>query len=132
MTAPTALITRRGDTFHKRVTLTVTDPDTEEEEAYDLTDCTLWFTVKVHSNDADDDAVIAAYWEEGGNSSQITVADPTAGVIEVTVTADEMDDFAVGRYYWDLQLLDAGLEVTTIDDGTFDVVRDITRRVTVG
>lgn len=140
----TALIATRGDTFRKRITLTVPvlDEETGEpvldedgnptEEPYDLTDCILWFTVKLHKNDDDDDAVIAAYWEDEWLSSLIAVDDPTTGIMTVLVPKETMKDIAMGRYYYDVQLLDAAEDNTTIHRGTFDVDWDITRRTTVG
>jgi len=72
--------------------------------AIDITDWTLYFTLKANMNDKDNDAVI---------DKKITIhSDPTNGESLITFTASEMD--RVGTYYYSVDYKD--------DEGNEDVL----------
>lgn len=126
----TALDVTRGDTL--RYTVTLTDPDIPANP-YNLSGCTLWWTLKEDRDrkDADDsDAIAALYWVSGGGASGIVVATPADGEPVITMTPTQTDGLDQDLYYWDLQLTDSAGDTWTSDSGTLKVRQDITRRRT--
>lgn len=118
----------RGDTIVR--TATITQPD---GTAYDLTGCTVWFTVKEVTDRAanDDEALALLYWISGGASNGIAVSAPATGVVTVTIPASTTATLSPGRAYrYDLQIEDPLNAVATPDRGTLIVTRDVTLRVT--
>lgn len=89
--------------------------------AYDLTDCTIYFTVKDSENDPDADALI---------SKDVTVhTNPTGGLSAIVLSSTDTN-IAPGSYYYDIQLKTASDLIFTVTKGLFIVSADITRRVT--
>lgn len=114
------LTAKRGDDVQWTAALTVDDA------AYDLSGCTLWWRLKRNAGDADDDALVTAYWVDGGASDGITVDAPAAGVVEIRVPAADAAGWGVGvTYRWGLRLLDAAGAIVEISAGTLAVQRDI-------
>jgi hypothetical protein len=117
-----------GDTFTYEVTVrepsdVVGLPGDQYGEPYDLTSCTLFFAVK---REIQDTAYVASlYWEDGGDSEGITVADPTTGEAVVELTPAETAVFDQWAHKWDLQLRNAGGKVRTIDSGSLIVLRQV-------
>jgi hypothetical protein len=124
----TVLNMTRGDTFTYTVTL--------GSPALNLTNCTLWFTIKPAINlatDANDaSALVANYWASSGGSAGITVATPSSGVAVITVAPAVTTLFDARRsYVWDVQMQTAAGAIQTIDSGSINVVDDVTRRTSV-
>lgn len=120
------LTTVRGDTF--TYTATITD---ETGAASDLTDCTVWVTIKAQPGDTDDNAIARAYWVSGGASSGITVSTPASGQFTVSFAASATTNWvADGQYFYDVQLKNLANAIRTVDRGTVLVQGDITRRTT--
>lgn len=118
----------RGDTF--RTTATIL---TAAGTAFDLTGCTVWFTVKAGADVSADDstALVRLYWVSGGASSGIAVTTPTLGVAVVTLSPAQMTPLnQYGGYRYDLQVKDSNGDVTTVDSGKLIATNDITLRLT--
>lgn len=120
----TTLILRPGDDF--TYTASVTD---EDEEPFDLTGCTLWFTVKRRLSDADEDAMAALYWTSE-DADGITVSDEASGVAEIAIDADATAEFTQAAHRWDLQIEDTGPKKRTVDSGILVVMPAVTMRTT--
>lgn len=105
----------RGDD----VTLTLTFTD-KNGVIIDLTNSTVFFTVKRKVSDTDANALI---------SKTITsFAAPTTGVCTVSLT-DTDTNLSSGVYYYDVQLVDATGLVSSIEKDKFVVIKDITTRI---
>ena len=114
----------KGDTMEETATLTAAGA------AYNLTGCTLWWTLKRDVSADDTDALIKLYWVSGGASDGITVATPANGQALVTLTPAQTDALGAATYQWDLQLKDGANRVFTVDSGQLVVKPDVTRRST--
>lgn len=57
---------------------------------------------------------------------EITLSDPTNGVITVALTGPQAD-MTPGIYYYDLEWVDGGSFIRTIMRGTWEVAQDITK-----
>lgn len=114
-----------GDTF--QYTATITD---DAGDAYDLLDCTLWFTVKRRKGDTDANATAKLYWVSGGASAGITVDDPATGEATVELTPAQTDDFVQAAYHYDLQVEDQDGDFFTIDQGVIVAQPGVTTRIT--
>ena len=100
----------------------------------------LWFTVKAADTQADTAAIIqieetaGLVYLNGADASaraangDITVDDAVAGDITVTLDEVETDDLVPDTLTYDVQVLDSG-DVTTLTQGTVNIVADITRAV---
>lgn len=110
------LTARRGDTT------TITVVYTLNGVAVDLTDATVFFTVKptLPTDDSDDSAAIIT-------ETVTSHSDPTAGTTIIELSAAQMTVNA-GNYHYDIQVKDSDDNITTIDVGTFKVLPDVTRR----
>lgn len=114
-----------GDDFSYTATLT-----DDEDEAYSLNGCTLWFTVKKRLSDADADAVAKAYWVSGGGSSNMTVYSPVDGEFTVRFTPAVTVLFTKQTHVWDLQAKDTDGIVSTIAQGSVVIMPGVTTRTT--
>lgn len=128
MTTTADLTIVRGDTYVRELAILAANG-----AAYDLTGATVWVTVKPRGDTAADDAgaVASLYWVFGGASSGIAVADPTTGVLTVTIPAAATAGMTAGErlYRYDVQVSKAGAVATPIT-GTITVLRDTTIRTT--
>ena len=107
---------RRGDT--KPITLKFKDKD---GNPVDITGATIWFTVKKSPADDDSLAVI---------QKEITThINPTGGISSFTIEHLDTNNLELISYYYDIQLVDAGGNVTTVIYGKFKLLPDITRSV---
>ena len=110
-------VTRRDD---KTFTFYFYD---ENDDVIDLTDCTLFTTVKQNKSDLDANAKIL---------TTLTIEDPaTLGKATWTlVPADTL--YLSGQYYWDVQLKSASGLITTVINDFFVVEVDVTVRTDNG
>jgi hypothetical protein len=101
----------------------------------------LWFTVKTNRANTDAQSIIQIEESAGllyingavatvaGNGS-ITVTDAVAGNITVALDEAETDDLEpTGRLYYDVQVLTAAGNVTTLSSDLCRVIADVTRVV---
>lgn len=96
--------------------LTFTDVD---GNVINLTNCTVFFTVKRNKTDADANAVI---------SKEITeFEEPTTGIALLQLASSETN-IPARSYYFDIQLKDAAGKIMSTYAGRFVVSQDITIR----
>lgn len=110
--------------------LPVLNPD---GSAYDLTGATLWFTVKLRSDQSQDDALasIKLYRIVGGLGDGITVTVPATGIATISMTAAQTEPLTIGEsYVYDLQVKDTTGRVFTAFLDALYVSRPVTQRVT--
>lgn len=86
--------------------------------AVDLTGASLFVTVKQNKTDTDAEAKIA---------TTLTILVPSSGIATWDIKATDTQ-YLLGQYYYDIQLVDALGEVTTLINDVFNVVSDITIR----
>lgn len=92
----------------------------ENGSAIDLTDCTLFVTVKQNIDDTDANAKI---------SGTLTVTAPaTAGIATWTLTPSDTQ-YLAGQYFWDIQLKNSIGKITTVIKDVFEVIPDVTIRI---
>lgn len=107
-------VVKRDDTDFE---ITFTDVD---GNIVDLTDCTVFFTVKENKHDTDDQALI---------KKKITAfAVPTSGVALLQLTATDTNIPAKG-YFFDIQLKNKAGKISSTISGRFIVSQDITIRI---
>ena len=84
----------------------------------DITGWIIFFTVKSHIEDSDDDAKI---------KKTITVhTNPTNGETQILLTSDDTAD--VGNYVYDIQYRSNTGIIQTIMEGFFTITQDVTQR----
>lgn len=124
---------KRGDTFSGSLT-GIGDISSRSK---------LWFTVKIHSDDADTASIIQIEESAGliylngtdasarAANGSITVTDASAGDITIALDEAETEDLVIrsGMLY-DVQMLTAASVVTTMTEGTCNVTADVTRIIT--
>lgn len=91
----------------------------KDKNVIDITDSTVFLTVKKRLTDEDEDALIKT------DTSQHT--EPALGMTEIHLS-DENTDIAPGEYFYDLQIKTADDKINSVRYGRFVVVTDITRR----
>lgn len=107
----------RGD--DQRITLYFTD---ENDDVIDLTDCTVFFTVKRKKSDTDANAILAKAIDDHVN--------PEEGRTEVQITASEAVNLEPGDYFWDAQIKFADGGIRSVIADVLTVLPDITIRTT--
>jgi len=91
----------------------------DDGSAYDITNWTVYVTVKRSHDDSDDDAVI---------SKDITNHTlPTDGETDFTFTASETQNLQ-GPYVYDIQVKKGDGSITTVVEGTVKFVEGVTTR----
>lgn len=90
----------------------------------DLTGGIVFFTVKKHKIDTDDDALIVKDIEAAD------IDNPEDGIVILTLSAEETD-IPVGDYYFDVQLKTNEDKISSTYAGRFLVAQDITIRTTI-
>lgn len=106
----------RGDTYEIPVSF-----KNANGSAYDLTGCTVYFTVKALSvldESNDDNAIIAKEYSSGLD---------TSGVVTLILSTTDTNQTS-GDYVWDLQIKTADDEIISSQRGKMKIVYDVTRR----
>ena len=85
-----------------------------------ITGWKVYFTVKYHDTDSDDDAVIKCDVTEH--------TDPTNGKTLIFLTNGETGGLVPGKYVFDIQIKKADGTVKTIMKGKVKVIQDVTKR----
>src|SRR4030095_8657126 len=96
LSAMTTQMIARGDSHTWNLPLV-----DETGNPFDLTGCSVWFTVKQRFNLADADAVVSSSWVDGGASNGITVNDPPSGWISFGITTAQSLDLVASLYVAD-------------------------------
>lgn len=104
----------RGDDVSLDITFTDQNGD-----PVDLTDTTVFFTVKRKLSETDEEAII---------TKEITShTNPTNGETNVSLSKEDTDQ-KLGDYFWDLQLIDEDGKITSSKFGQLQIVPDVTLR----
>ena len=111
--AQTNLFVKRGDT--KTYTLYFED---ENGARIDITGWIVFFTVKVHIDDSDDDAKI--------KKTITSHTDPTNGETQIPLTSTDTAD--VGNYVYDVQYRSTTGTIKTVIEGFLVIAKDVTQR----
>jgi hypothetical protein len=123
-----AIETNRIDMFirdNRDLMVTVTTDDGDPE---DLTDASVWFTVKQKLSDTDTDALIQKKnTEAGGDPTQITMTNPTGGQCEVHLVPADTEDMNPGTYHYDIQVKLASGKIYTVARDRITFKEDVTR-----
>lgn len=107
----------RGDTFE------LTLPVTLNGAVYDITGCTLFFTVKNSINDLDTAAL-----SQKKTGTGITHTSPTSGIANLVVPSTETELWPLNKALpYDVQLKTTANEIFTIETGFITVRPEVTR-----
>lgn len=113
------IIIRQGKSHAEDYALTQSDGT-----AYDLTDCTLRFTVKRSIEDLDADALLTYV----GGDPALTITDADGGLAELRIpAADTLDLPTIVPLRWDVQVTAADGTVDTLQSGTVTVLPSVRR-----
>jgi hypothetical protein len=109
----------RGDSRLLSFTIFQSDGKTP----FDLTGCEVFFTVNPVTDPGatDSGAVIEL--------STTSFTNPTSGAASLTITNADTQNVTPATYYYDVQLKDANGNITSLAQNTFQVIADITRRI---
>lgn len=110
---------KRGDSLNIYLTFT------QDGVAIDITNYTLFFTMKTNADDPDSSAVCQK------TVAGSTCPNPTGGEGLISIPASETASF-LGDYYYDIQYKDNAIptpNVVTPYEGVITWERDITRRI---
>ena len=90
---------------------------------YDLSSCTIYFTIKKYGteNDTDDANAIAS-------SNVVSFTTPTNGSVEVSFTATTTSGWELGKHVYDLSILNKSSEKLTIGVGNYEIRAQVTKR----
>jgi len=94
----------------------------KDGNAYDLTDCKIFFTVKTNSNltDTDDDDAII--------KKSVAITDAVNGVAKLSLTTIDTD-IKADEYFYDFQIVDAQGKITSCIKDNFEVIQDVSKRI---
>lgn len=91
----------------------------ENDLPFDLTDSSVFLTVKSDLSDDDEDALIAKEVTEH--------TDPENGETAIDLTGEDTD-IDPGNYLYDIQIKDAEDKIMSTRHGVFTVISDVTKR----
>jgi hypothetical protein len=103
----------KGDTYSLDITITNTS-----DEPIDLTDCTVFFTVKRNLQDTDAQALI--------NKSVTSFSSPTTGDLSIPLLASDVD--YVGEFYYDVKIKALTGVITSVITDKFILLDHVTIR----
>jgi len=106
----------RGD--DRTYTLTFSDLN----GTIDISNWTVFFTVKNSDEDADGDALISKTYTSGEHTN------PISGETAITITSTDTD-MDSGTYWYDIQIKREDDKIRTVTKDLFNVEADISRRV---
>lgn len=110
---------KRGDDWVRKLIFT----DELTGLPVDITDWTVFFTVKANKDDADVDAIFQLIWTATLSSD----ADPALGETVLRIPKASTDSKTPGYYWYDVQLKNLGGEIFTPYVGRFNLQYDISR-----
>lgn len=119
------LVAVRGD--NETYDLTVVLPS---GSPVNLTDATLWFTVKKNKYEADSAALISKTSALNGG---ITIANQNTdpGEAAIALVPTDTNKLVPGDYYFDVQMKSSTGTVTTLADGIIEITADVTRATSI-
>lgn len=125
----TNLTATQGDTIALATTITRKNPETGVVAPVDITAAKLWFTAKYDLSQSDADAVIQLGSAETDFDGIDKSQTPTDGKAVVTIKSDLTQDLSPQTVFlfWDIQMEEADLTVTTVDSGRLALVNDATK-----
>lgn len=91
---------------------------------FNLTGCTVFFTVNANSNNTADNDTSAVI-----KISNSSITNPTLGVATLQITNVMTQDITPGTYYYDVQLQDANGNITSLAQNQFLIIADVTRSI---
>jgi hypothetical protein len=106
-------IIRRDDVI---ISVTITD---HQNNAVNLTDSTVYFTVKQRKTDADADALISVEVTNHTN--------PNQGQTEISLTGQQTN-LTPRSYFYDIQVKDNDDKIRSVEFGIIKVIQDVTIR----
>lgn len=111
----------RGD--DKTVTVTFTDSN---GSVINITGYTVFFTVKrkENLNDSDDTNALIS-------KTVISHSSPTQGQTQIVFDSEDTSSIDPGIYYYDLQVKKPSGDIESSSSDEFEIIADVTRRVTV-
>ena len=118
--APPIVAYPRGDT--RTLSIQVNNAD---GTPFNLTGCTVYFTLNVSKTPADDGTDSSAALK----ASTSSFSTPTNGLATITLTNALTQPLVGSRYYYDIQLKDGSGNITSLGQSTFTVTDDITTRI---
>jgi hypothetical protein len=116
----------RGDAWR----ITVTIPNADKSGPFNLTSGTVLFTLKDARDNGgtDDNALCALSWVDGGVANGIAVTNPTTGVAVITVPSSATGQMEDRPYKYDVVVVNAAGEPTTVVIVAFTPAMDVTKR----
>jgi len=112
---PSDFNVKRGDTLVFRETFTYTDTGLP----VNISNWTIWFTLKKNEDDADASAIVKKQFT--------TFTQPTLGITTLRAAEASETYGLLGKYFFDIQYKDESGIVRTPDYGVINFTRDITR-----
>lgn len=103
----------KGDTYPIEVQI-----ESNNGDDFDLTGCTVFFTVKKRFEDADADALIV--------KSTTSHTTPTQGITSISLTSNDVD--IEGSFYYDIKVKDSGGIIYSVASDKIIFERHITIR----
>lgn len=89
----------------------------------DITGGKVMFTLKSTSDTSDDTAAAV-------QKTVTSHTNPTLGLSQISLVPTDTSGLTPGMYYYDLQVVDAGGNVTSTKQDTWEIIPDTTRRIT--
>lgn len=120
--APTIQNYIRGDSR----TLSIQIYQSDGATPFNLTGCTVYFTLNASSSPTDDGTDTTASLKTSTN----TFSSPSSGLATITLTNTMTQPLTPQTYFYDIQLKDASGNITSLAQNTFQVISDITTRIT--
>lgn len=114
-TAASTITVKRNNDLS--LTLTVTDKATGN--AIDITDYSFHFAVKKDRSAPDEDALFPVV-------DVTTHTDPTAGKTAIPINADDTKGKDIGKYYYDILMIDADGKRQSSKTGDFVLAQEVT------
>lgn len=88
----------------------------------DITGGTVFFTLNASNAPTDDTSAVL-------QKTQTSHTAPTLGQTTITLTNTDTQSIAPGNYYYDLQYKDASGNITSTKPDVFQIIGDVTRRI---
>lgn len=109
---------------------TVTPP--ADAVPMDLTDASIWFSVKNSTSDDDSSArVYKRNLDAGGSDLEIKIIDATGGIMEVYITPSDTEDMSEGDYWFDVAVKNSsGVAIEAVSPSRFHVKYTVTKTLT--
>ncbi len=98
--------------------LRVVATNKSDGSVHDITGWSIYLTVKKSVHDSDDDAIISKV--------VTTHTNPTGGISNIVIDADDTKNQPVGTYHFDLLIVDENGKRHSTQTGTFSIEQEVT------